>query len=216
MGTSRRVEPQLSPIGARGTGAAGQVAEVLARAFLPTPGYVAALGPIRADRRLALLTRIKRALVEVARADGHVEVARVDGKVAGALLHFPPGVWPLPMSRSVQVIRRALAPSLLPAAPRLLTILGWLERHHTTERHAYLQVIGVDPAWQGAGIGGALLRDFHARVDGWGTPAWLETDTEDNVRLYRRWGYEVVHDEVIHRAGGLRMWTMGRPAGAPR
>jgi len=50
--------------------------------------------------------------------------------------------------------------------------------------HVCLQSPGVDPAFQGRGHGGRLLRHLLARLDAAGTPCYLDTLDEQNVGLY--------------------------------
>jgi ribosomal protein S18 acetylase RimI-like enzyme len=60
------------------------------------------------------------------------------------------------------------------------------------------------------GIGSKLLRVFCARMDAAGEDAYLETDKAINVRLYERFGFEVVTEgEVL----GIPNWFMLRRAG---
>ena len=48
------------------------------------------------------------------------------------------------------------------------------------------------------------------RCDAEGTPAYLETDTERNVQLYERHGFEVT-EEFDLPGGGPPVWLMWRP-----
>ncbi len=73
----------------------------------------------------------------------------------------------------------------------------------------YLQIIGVAPALQGQGFGGKLLRALIEESERTRTPLYLETETESNVRMYERFGFVVVKENVlpvIH----LPMWEMVR------
>jgi GNAT superfamily N-acetyltransferase len=63
--------------------------------------------------------------------------------------------------------------------------------------HWYLDVIAVEPARQGAGIGGSLLGAVGARADADGVPVVLLTYRERNLAFYRRHGYAVVCDGVV-------------------
>lgn len=74
-----------------------------------------------------------------------------------------------------------------------------------------LATVGVCPADQGRGIGGRLLRPGLAEADRTGRPAVLETSSPENVRFYRRLGFEVT-GEVTVPGGGPRVWAMRRPA----
>lgn len=60
---------------------------------------------------------------------------------------------------------------------------------HPSQRHWYLPLIGVDPAKQGLGLGGALLRFVLDRCDREGMPAYLESSSPRNVTLYERHGF---------------------------
>lgn len=80
-----------------------------------------------------------------------------------------------------------------------------------TEPHWYLWVLGVDPANQGQGIGGALLRAGIERADASHLPCYLETMNPDNVPLYQNFGF-VIADEGKIPASNVHMWCMVRPA----
>jgi ribosomal-protein-alanine N-acetyltransferase len=56
---------------------------------------------------------------------------------------------------------------------------------------ANVHTIGVDPGWQGKGIGKALLRALLARADAAAAPVFLEvrTDNDRAQALYRRFGF---------------------------
>jgi ribosomal protein S18 acetylase RimI-like enzyme len=84
-------------------------------------------------------------------------------------------------------------------------------QHCITEPHWYLWVLGVDPARQGQGIGGLLLRAGLARADASDLPCYLETMNPKNVPLYQKFGFAV---ESIGTLPGssVRMWSMIRPA----
>ncbi|GAA3162825.1 GNAT family N-acetyltransferase [Planomonospora alba] len=80
----------------------------------------------------------------------------------------------------------------------------------TGEPSFVLATVGVLPSRQGRGAGGAVLRPGLAEADRHGLPATLETSTPENVRLYRRLGFEVT-GEVEIDGGGPRVWAMRRP-----
>jgi ribosomal protein S18 acetylase RimI-like enzyme len=63
--------------------------------------------------------------------------------------------------------------------------------------HWYLQIIGVNPAYQGQGFSGRLLRPVLERIDRERLPCFLETNTEKNVAIYRRFGFGVVSEDKI-------------------
>jgi len=88
--------------------------------------------------------------------------------------------------------------------------LGAWGKRDPEERHCYFGPLAVDAHLQGMGIGSKLLRVFCARMDAAGEDAYLETDKAINVRLYERFGFEVVTEgEVL----GIPNWFMLRRAG---
>jgi ribosomal protein S18 acetylase RimI-like enzyme len=71
-------------------------------------------------------------------------------------------------------------------------LLEQMARHHPDEPHWYLPLIGVDPAHQGKGLGGALMSYALERCDCDGTTAYLESTNPRNVSLYERHGFTAV------------------------
>ena len=71
--------------------------------------------------------------------------------------------------------------------------------------HAMMVGMAVPSAWQGRGVGTALLRAMCELADGWLNVIRLEltvfTDNERAIGLYRKFGFEV---EGTHRAYALR------------
>jgi GNAT superfamily N-acetyltransferase len=83
--------------------------------------------------------------------------------------------------------------------------------HRSGEPHWRLEAVGVVPAAQGRGIGRKLVEPVLGRCDALRRPAALETSSADNVRLYRRLGFEVHHEVQV--PSGPHVWLMRR---APR
>jgi ribosomal protein S18 acetylase RimI-like enzyme len=79
------------------------------------------------------------------------------------------------------------------------------------EPHWFLWVLGVDPAHQGQGVGGQLLRAGLARADASSLPCYLDTMNPNNVPLYQKFGFEVVSEGDIPHSN-VHMWGMVRPA----
>jgi ribosomal protein S18 acetylase RimI-like enzyme len=84
-------------------------------------------------------------------------------------------------------------------------------RHDPLEQHWHLGPVGVLPSHQGKGIGTKLLSRFCQEVDACLSPAYLETDTDKNVRFYERFGFEVVKKTEIFDVKNRYMW---RPPGS--
>jgi len=71
----------------------------------------------------------------------------------------------------------------------------------------YLQIIGVAPALQGRGFGSKLLRALIKESERTGRSLYLETETEDNVCMYERFGFVIVR-EITLPIINLPMWEM--------
>jgi len=79
-------------------------------------------------------------------------------------------------------------------------------RHDPLDQHWHLGPVGVLPSHQGKGIGTKLLSRFCQEVDACLSPAYLETDTDMNVRFYERFGFEVVEETEIFDVKNRYMW----------
>lgn len=126
---------------------------------------------------------------------------------AGVSLWLPPGV-ESDAERMAALLETTVEKHRL---PQLYAFVEQMGRHHPTEPHWYLPLIGCDPAQQGRGIGGTLMRHALARIDGDGLPAYLESSNAANVPLYQRHGFEVTG--TIQVDGGppmFPMWRAGR------
>jgi ribosomal protein S18 acetylase RimI-like enzyme len=80
-------------------------------------------------------------------------------------------------------------------------------------RHWYLDPLGVEPRHQGKGYGSRLMREMMKRVDGEGLPIYLYTTREPNVRMYERYGFNVVGEGELPGTG-IPHWSMVREPGA--
>jgi ribosomal protein S18 acetylase RimI-like enzyme len=86
------------------------------------------------------------------------------------------------------------------------------DAHHPKDKpHFYLMTIGVDPRFQGQGLGSALLEANLAAIDAKGLPAYLESSSPKNVPLYLRHGFAVTK-EFRPAPDAPPLWGMWRPA----
>ena len=79
-------------------------------------------------------------------------------------------------------------------------------RQDPSNQHWHLGPVGVLPPLQGKGIGTKLLSLFCKEVDACSAPAYLETDSEKNVRFYERFGFQVVSETDIFDVKNYFMW----------
>lgn len=82
-----------------------------------------------------------------------------------------------------------------------------LEPHRPTEPAWFLATVGVDPRFQGSGLGAAVIRPGVEAASRAGCPAFLETSNERNVAFYERLGF-VVTAAVDLPDDGPRTWCM--------
>lgn len=185
--------------------------ETLAQAFRNDPTYIY-ICPDEAER-----VRVSRGLF-----DTLIRVTPVYGEVwttsavSGVACWLAPGNAEIgfrQMLRTGFALARAMMRFTGDARRRAMGVIGHMDELHRRKLagpHWYLWALGVEPAAQGQGIGGSLLRPVLARADTEGLPCNLETETEHNVAFYRKHGFEVLTAEAVP-GPGIMLWTMARP-----
>jgi ribosomal protein S18 acetylase RimI-like enzyme len=121
------------------------------------------------------------------RAFEHGSVYCVDD-FRGAALWLPPGTEPDSERLGALIAQHAPAP----VQEDMGGVFEQMAAYHPHEPHWYLPLIAVDPACQGRGLGGALLKQALARCDADGLPAYLESSNPRNITLYQRHGFEIL------------------------
>jgi ribosomal protein S18 acetylase RimI-like enzyme len=186
---------------------AGQLATVLAHAFYDDPQIAWLVSD--ESRRMKILDRgFGLFLRKLWFAQD--ECYTTDG-VAGAVVWELPGQWQLGLLAQLRLLP-AMAAIYGRFLPRVGRALATLESDHPREQHYYLPFIGVDPEWQGRGIGSALMRPMLERCDREGMPSYLEASSPRNRALYERHGF-MVTEEFHLGSGSPPIWRMWRPAG---
>lgn len=74
----------------------------------------------------------------------------------------------------------------------------WAE-HDPVEQHWHLGPIGVLPSHRGMGVGTELMQRFCKEVDNCSAKAYLETDLDENVRFYEKFGFIVISKSNIFK-----------------
>ncbi|AUS78467.1 N-acetyltransferase [Actinoalloteichus sp. AHMU CJ021] len=184
------------------------IGRVLASAFSDYPFL---RHTVAADDHAERVRRGQELMVgRIALPHGRVWLAESGGSVVGA------AAWTTP-DTDVEAAFGPVAAEVGELAGDRAAIAASVEEaltpHRPTEPVWFLATIGIDPSWQGRGVGGALLRPGLAAAEEAGSDAFLETSDERNVRFYQRHGFRVVA-EVDLPSGGPRTWAMRRvPAG---
>ena len=94
---------------------------------------------------------------------------------------------------------------------RFVALGELLDTHHPTAPHWHLAFLAVHPDRWSTGLGSALMRHTHARLDAEGVPAYLEATNADNRRVYRRHGYADLEPCAVHLPDGTPFYRMWRP-----
>ena len=179
---------------------------LLARGFRDEPLQIASLGPdpVRRHQRLLVLFR---ALFEI--MDRQAPLVALDGeRMVGVTGVAPPGTC---QPRVAQLLKyaQALLPMGLPSLVRTARLNKSWGALDAREAHSHLGPLAVHADLRGRGIGSQILAHHCRHLDEAGLPGYLETDSEDKVRLYTRFGFEVVREQPVI---GVANWFMVRPS----
>ncbi len=80
---------------------------------------------------------------------------------------------------------------------RFLHMGSILAEHDLQESHWHVGPVGVEPGFQGMGMGRAAMRLLCDEFDDHERLAWLETAKPENVRFYIGLGFEIVEEILI-------------------
>jgi ribosomal protein S18 acetylase RimI-like enzyme len=190
---------------AASAGDAEAAAATLARAFADDP-LICFLLPDAASRP-AKMPRLFALLFKLGLPHGCCDVTSDLGAVA---LWRPPGKWEIPFWQYITNGRDFLGVFGFGGARRVTAVMDVIERRHPHEPHWYLQAIGTDPAKQGKGYGGVVIRRQLAAADAAASPAYLESSKVSNIPIYQSFGFEVTGE--IKLPNGPTLWPMWRKA----
>ena len=76
--------------------------------------------------------------------------------------------------------------------------------------YIHLLIMGVSQEFQGKGFGGKLLRAIIEKSETERKPIYLETQKEENVNLYEKYGFSVKKKVILPEPLNLPMWLMVR------
>lgn len=185
-------------------GDAASLSRTLARAFHDDPMMCHLLRDVQT--RAAAMPRLFRLLFKLSLPYGTCDVS--DAYEAASFWR-PPSQWHVHWWQYI-----TNAPQLFSlfgtGVGRVMATMDQVERHHPKQPHWYLQVIGTDPASQGKGFAGKLMRRRLAMADAQDMPAYLESSKDTNIPIYRSFGFEVTGEIKI--VDGPTLWPMWRPA----
>jgi GNAT superfamily N-acetyltransferase len=159
----------------------------------------------RNEARLAFFKHLMRELIV-----GTGQVMRPTNGGAAAVWMPSESLGPNPLIKEIQALPVLFGLTGWARFNRLLILREVMDKHHPMDRpHDYLWFLGVTPEAQGHGVGSRLIKSRTDHLDAIGRPAFLETATEPNVRLYTRHGFKVIGE---YRPGvdGPNNWAMWR------
>jgi len=76
--------------------------------------------------------------------------------------------------------------------------------------HIHLLIMGVSQEFQGKGFGGKLLRALIEKAQTEKKSIYLETQKEDNINFYEKYGFSVKKKIILPEPLNLPMWLMVR------
>jgi ribosomal protein S18 acetylase RimI-like enzyme len=184
----------------KGTDLVSRAAEVTARALRDNPSSIAV-----SDDPLVRLEMLHSTF------NGMLTGARVAGVrrgrcLLGAASAVPPGHCVHAMLPPVFRTLNEPAPDATDA-DRFLFSGSVMADHDLPESHWHVGPVGVEPGFQGMGLGRSAMSLLCNEFDAHHRLAWLETDKPENVRFYIGLGFEVA-DEVPMLSS--RFWFMRR------
>jgi len=136
-----------------------------------------------------------------ATAGGGGAWASDDGR--GAAFWYPPGVSPAAEALGAILTEAG-------AVDQVTAVFAEVAAHTPRGACWYLRQIGVDPALQGQGHGGALMEAGLAEIDARGEAAYLEATSEAGRRFYERHDFALVGTAQAN--GSPPLWVMVRAA----
>ena len=182
--------PQVEIISANKDEAAKTVATIVA-AFITDP--ICRYAWPAAGTYLNIMPSVTEAL---GGASFELGTCFVSADFRGAALWLPPGVRP-----DNESLAGMMADTVSPDnQEELFQTFEQMAHAHPAEAHWYLPTIGVDPAAQGEGIGGALMRHATERFDAEQALSYLESSNPRNISLYLRHGFEVMGEIQVGSA----------------
>ena len=190
-----------------------EAAVVATRGFYTDPFFVY-LSEKALQRNRGLVFFFRGALLHMG-PKAHIVTARDESnRIVGVSAWLPTGAYPPPIRSQL-----AQVPSSLRAlfrSSRALRVgnkyIAAIAKAHPKEPHWYLLLLVTDPELQRHGIGKMLMEHAIPQIDEQGVASYLETQKEDNIAYYRRFGYEL-HATLRPVKNGPPLFTMRR---APR
>lgn len=169
----------------------GSAAEVLVNAFKESPVWKAIYGDSTPEQKKAIFEIVVRYGLK------YGEVYAPSENLEGVAAWLPGQYAEITVSR---IFASGLVSQILSMG--LKNVKKYFEIFQPIEQdrqeymggnpYIYLEIIGVARRFQGQGHGRMLLEALIEKSKKQGLPVYLETDTEENVSIYERFGFDVI------------------------
>jgi ribosomal protein S18 acetylase RimI-like enzyme len=183
---------------------------VATRAFFNDP-FFRFLSPSERLRTRGLTLFIHANLAHFGEGGRIVTVRQPNDTIVGVAAWLPTGRYPQSVGTQLTQIPGTFR--ALYRRPRALIdgnkYLIALTKAHPKEAHWYLFLLLADPSIQRSGVGTMLMHHGLALADADGVGGYLETQNEDNLAYYRRFGYEL-RETLKPVKEGPPLYTMWR------
>jgi ribosomal protein S18 acetylase RimI-like enzyme len=185
----------------------------LARAFFADPMF-AYISP-EESRREQVAREVHTPMVRYGHHYGEVFTT---AKMEGVAVWLPPGETEMSFWRMLRSGVMKI-PLKIPfkSFQRLMSIEKPAEdirKKAISGKYWYLVLLGVDPLYQGKGIGGTILNPVLEKADRAGQPCYLETMNETNLAFYIKKGFAVADQCEVTSKDNLpdrvQIWGMVR------
>ena len=187
-----------------------QASAALGQAFDRDPDLVAIIRPDRDGRRKKILSLFK-CFVKLALLKG--EAYAPSSKIEGVSTWFHSSKMRTTFVTSLRAGFLSLLKTLdKEELSKLQTYGQEIETYHrslVSEEHWYLNVIGVHPTCRRKGYARSMLEGMLSRVDEEGLPCFLDTNSDENVAIYEKFGFAVAKRYTILQRN--THWGMIRP-----
>ncbi len=181
----------------------GEVSQLLAKSMSTNPNH---LSMFRSSKPSVVKKQQKMFEMVLQNPDTKCFTARLDGVIVGVMCYTTSEkcqMNPLQMIKSLPKFIGVFGKHLFPV---LKWRMNWA-KHDCQMKHIHFGPLAVHPDFQGKGIGKALLTKFCDFLEITDQIAYLETDKEENVGLYEKFGFKTVETDTLF---GNPNWFMVR------
>jgi ribosomal protein S18 acetylase RimI-like enzyme len=184
-----------------------EAANVLGRAFIDNPIPVAIFQELPEIEHQKRINVAFAADLEICAKIGKPLLIKEKDSVVAVAVIYHPGSYPMPFMNQISLLIKVIWGAGFYGLGRWMTYLLEIEKLHPKQPHYYMEYLGVEPAYQGKGLGSALLKMLTEKADTEQMGCYLENANPRNNPLYHRFGFETINEKDII---GVHNWFMWR------